>query len=81
MPNTDGTVVKVTGVRLPDPLVTGPQVRNDWIRWKEDWEDYAVVQELDTKPHQVHCSLLRMALGTDGNEVAEKPTHTKETKW
>ena len=49
MPNADGTVVKVTGVRLPDPLVTGPQVRNAWVRWREDWEDYAVVQELEHK--------------------------------
>ena len=69
MTNIDCTVVKVTRERLPDPLVTGPQVCNDWIRRREDWEDYAIVQEVDTKPHQVQCALFRMALGTDGKKL------------
>ncbi len=69
MPREDDTHVKVTGVRLPAPLLTGPQARNDWIRWKEDWQDYAIVQDLHSKPDAVQCSLFRMALGTDGKKL------------
>ena len=66
---TDGAVARVTGVRPPAPLVTGAHARADWIRWKEDWDDYAVVQSVAIKPDDMQCSLFRIALGADGKKL------------
>ncbi len=60
---------RVSGVRPPAPLETGAQSRNDWIRWKEDWDDYAVVQDIASKPDVMQCSLFRIALGADGKKL------------
>jgi len=60
---------RVMGVKPPSPLMTGPQARTDWIQWKEDWEDYALVQDIASKADDVQCALFRIALGTEGKQL------------
>ena len=70
MPRDEDTVTpRVTGVRPPAPLQTGAHARADWTRWKEDWDDYAIVQDVTNKPDNMQCSLFRIALGADGKKL------------
>jgi len=50
----------VPGVKPPQPLQLGPGAREDWIRWKEDWKDYSVVQALPDKPDETQVALFRI---------------------
>ena len=59
----------VPGVKPPAPLQVGPEIKADWIRWKEDWSDYAQVQELNAKPYPTQVALFRIALGTEGKRL------------
>ena len=65
----DAVAPRVTGVRPPAPLQTGAQARADWTGWKEDWDDYAIVQDVTNKPDSMQCSLFRIALGADGKKL------------
>ena len=70
MPRDEDTVTpRVTGVRPPAPLQTGAHACADWTRWKEDWDDYAIVQDVTNKPDNMQCSLFRIALGADGKKL------------
>lgn len=53
----------------PSPLLVGANARKDWIRWKEDWTDYATVQDLASKSDAIQTSLFRISVGADGKKL------------
>jgi len=59
----------VPGVKLPAPLQVDSGVRDDWVRWKEDWTDYSIVQNLAAKPDETQVALFRIALGQDARKL------------
>lgn len=59
----------VSGVKPPSALVLGSEARADWIRWKEDWNDYSIIQDIPSKPAEMQLALFRMALGPDGKKI------------
>lgn len=59
----------VAGVKPPAPLVVGPKARDDYIRFRDDWNDYAIIQSVATKTDDVQVALFRTALGTDGKAL------------
>ena len=59
----------VPGVKPPQPLQLGAAVREDWTRWKEDWQDYSVVQHLSEKPDETQVALFRIALGPKAKKL------------
>ena len=42
--------------------MTGAKSRVDWVRWKEDWDDYAVVQDISLPGGLTTISVLCIAL-------------------
>ena len=65
----DSTMAHVPGVKPPQPLQLGSGVREDWVRWKEDWQDYSVVQKLSEKPDEAQVALFRIALGSEAKKL------------
>ena len=62
-------MTRITRVRPPAPLMTGAKSHVDWVRWKEDWDDYPVVQDIARRPDNYQCSLFHIALGTEGKKM------------
>ena len=69
-----------SGINPPAPLVLGSHAREDWIRWKEDWLDYAVIQDVASKPSNIQLALFHTALGTEGKKTAPKPTNAPDRR-
>ncbi len=63
------SVQHVSGVKPPAPLQLGKEARQDWIRWQEDWADYAVIHNVSAKPADVQLALFRTALGQEGKKL------------
>ena len=40
---TTTTRFQAAGVKPPTPLHVWPQAREDWVHWKEEWDDYALI--------------------------------------
>ena len=60
----------VPGVKPPAHLQVGPEIKTDWIRWKEDWGDYVLVQEVGAKPNATQVALFRIiALGPEAKRL------------
>lgn len=60
-PNPRGQL-HIPGIKPPAPLKLGASARDDWNRWKEEWEDYSVIQDLPSKPADVQLAVFRVAL-------------------
>ncbi len=56
----------IAGVKLPTPLLVGPKARDDFSRFKEDWDDYVIIQGVTSKPDDVQVALFHTALSADG---------------
>ena len=75
-----------SGIKPPSPLdVDNKTIRDTWRRWKQQWKDYCIVQDIAEHPLEFQVSLFRIAIGPDAVNVLEaQPTPTEgdnELSW
>ena len=61
--------VHLSGVKPPAPSALGSKARDDWIRWKEDWRDYSIIQDIPSKAAEIQLAFFRVALGPEGKKI------------
>jgi len=68
----------LSGIKPPSALeIDTKTVRDAWRRWKQQWNDYCIVQAIAERPSEFQVSLFRIAIGPDAVNVLEaQPTPT-----
>ena len=69
IPTVSFKMPPIPGVKPPAYLQVGPETKTDWIHWKEDWRDYALVQEVGAKPNATQVASFRIALGPEAKQL------------
>ena len=76
---TDRAVRPIPGVKLPAALQVGANSRKDWVRWKEEWDDYVTIQAVESKPREIQLALFLTALGAEARKLlCNQPALMKE---
>ena len=57
------------GIRPPDPPVFDNNIASSWKLFKQKWNDYAVLSDLEKKSNQFQVALLRRSIGDDGLKI------------
>lgn len=55
--------------KLPSPLKLEGNIAKNWARWKQRFQLYLEVSELDQKEEKLKCSVLLHMTGDDGLEL------------
>ena len=75
---TNITRPQAAGVKAPTLPLVGQQPREDCLRWKEEWQNYALITDLTTKSKKVQLALCRVALGSEARKfVMNQPVPQK----
>jgi len=59
----------VTSVNTPSPLDLSTDVATSWKLWKEQWENYEVVVQLNTKPPAVQKAIFLNTIGPEAFRI------------
>ena len=57
------------GIRPPDPPVFDNNIASSWKLFKQKWNDYAVLSDLEKNSNQFQVALLRRSIGDDGLKI------------
>ena len=59
--------VQLTGISPPKPLrMVGDNLAEIWRLWKQQWENYAIVAQLDERPEKFRVAMFLHAVGPEG---------------
>jgi len=57
-------------IRLPDPLkVTGSNIADNWERFKDQWENYALATDLSDASAEKRAAIFLTCLGGDAYDA------------
>ena len=59
--------VQLTGIMPPKPLrMVGDNLAEVWRLWRQQWENYAIVAQLDDRPEKFRVAMFLLAVGPEG---------------
>ena len=61
----------IPGIKPPAPLVVDKTIREEWRRWKRQWDDYCIIQSVRNRPTDFQASLFRMSIGSEAVKVLD----------
>ena len=65
----------VSGIKPPPHLAMDSKIREEWRRWRRQWDDYCIVQGVQSRPLAFQASLFRISIGPDAVKVLDtQPT-------
>ena len=65
----------VSGIKPPPHLAMDSKIREEWRRWRRQWDDYCIVQGVQSRPPAFQASLFRISIGPDAVKVLDtQPT-------
>ncbi|CAB4002703.1 Hypothetical predicted protein, partial [Paramuricea clavata] len=71
--------VQLTGISPPKPLrMVGDNLAEIWRLWKQQWENYAIVAQLDERPEKFRVAMFLHAVGPEGLKAYNTMTFEDE---
>ena len=73
----------IPGIKPPGVLHMDKAQRVPWLQWKQQWQDYCILQSIIERPNEFQAALFRTAVGPDPQNVIttfDLPVDSAEAK-